>query len=284
MMPVAGEWRLIIDPPATGARNMAIDEALLRSATRGCRPTLRFYAWQPPALSLGYFQKADVVDFAACAAAGVDVVRRPTGGRAVLHADEVTYAVALPPEHPLAQESVVNSYRVLSKGFAGGLATLGAAASLSRASKNRDTAGVPEPAASGQAAACFDTPSWYELLVDGQKVVGSAQVRRAGALLQHGSVPLTLAPASLYRLLRFGDERLRERAEAHLARKAAGLADALRRPLSWESVVEALAKGLAKALGCTMLQGSLEEGELAELASLEAKHGSAGWVHHRGKE
>ena len=90
-------WRLLLDPPAAGAWNMAVDEVLLNGTAAGIsRPTLRFYQWMPPCLSLGYFQDFSVVNLDGCRALGVEVVRRPTGGRAILHDRELTYSVALP--------------------------------------------------------------------------------------------------------------------------------------------------------------------------------------------
>src|SRR6202022_2425224 len=90
-------WRLLLDPPATGAWNMAVDEVLLDGVAVGSAPpSLRFYEWAPPCLSLGYFQPFEVVDVDGCRSLGVDVVRRPTGGRAILHDRELTYSVALP--------------------------------------------------------------------------------------------------------------------------------------------------------------------------------------------
>src|SRR5690349_2496197 len=90
-------WRLLNDPPASGAWNMAVDEALLEGVASGRSPaTLRFYSWRPACLSLGYFQPFGIVDVSGCRARGVDVVRRPTGGRAILHDRELTYSLTLP--------------------------------------------------------------------------------------------------------------------------------------------------------------------------------------------
>src|SRR5216684_7091332 len=174
-------WRLLTDPPATGAWNMAVDEALLDGVAAGIAPpTLRFYQWAPPCLSLGYFQPFDVVDVAGCAALGVDVVRRPTGGRAILHDRELTYSMALPASVLGHDGGVLPSYYRLSLALQDGLQRLGVGSTL-----------APESAGGGSPVhgpVCFDRPSAYEILLQGRKLVGSAQMRRGGGILQHGSI------------------------------------------------------------------------------------------------
>lgn len=255
-------WRLIKHAPASGAWNMEVDVSLMQSATQGGPPTLRFYAWQPAALSLGYNQKEAVVDKAACKAAGVDVVRRPTGGRAVLHANEVTYAIVLPAEHPIAQLGIVASYRELSRGFVTGFQRLGLPSELAQPERdslaNKKVTGI-----TGAGAACFDAPSWYELAVGGRKVVGSAQVRRRGALLQHGSIPLTLDGLALYQLLAFNRNEAREAAARMFNAKAAGLCDVAGRQITAEQVMAALVEGISRELGVQFEQGDLSPQELA---------------------
>src|ERR1700682_806229 len=174
-------WRLLLDPPASGAWNMAVDEVLLDGVANGnAPPTLRFYGWAPPCLSLGYFQAFEVVDVAGCQSLGVDVVRRPTGGRAILHDRELTYSVALPLRLLGDDGGVLPSYHRLSLALERGLRRLGAPVVL-----------APETAAQtgpDHGPVCFDRPSAHEILLDGRKLVGSAQVRRATAILQHGSI------------------------------------------------------------------------------------------------
>jgi lipoate-protein ligase A len=178
---VAETWRLLVDAPAQGAWNMAVDEVLLDGVAAGAAPpTLRFYQWSPPCLSLGYFQPFDVVDVNGCRALGVEVVRRPTGGRAILHDRELTYSVTLPASALGPDGGVLPSYYRLSLALQDGLRRLGVPAML-----------APESAASGppvHGPVCFDRPSAHEILLEGRKLVGSAQMRRCGALLQHGSI------------------------------------------------------------------------------------------------
>jgi lipoyl(octanoyl) transferase len=207
-------WRLLVDEPAAGAWNMAVDEAVLaRVAMLASPPTLRFYGWRPACLSLGYFQSLGVVDWEACTRYGVDVVRRPTGGRAILHARELTYSLALPLSMLEEEQGVLASYARLSRGLVDGLRA----------------AGFPVEAASDcveqprhQGPACFDRPAQHEVLLHGRKVVGSAQVRRGGALLQHGSILLSPQVEETIRLLNLKDGE-REAAAASMAAGVAGL-------------------------------------------------------------
>jgi lipoate-protein ligase A len=176
-------WRYIDDGPAPGARNMAVDEQLLEEAAKGgVLPVLRFYAWDPPAVSLGRFQdEATAVNRGACSARGIDIVRRATGGRAVLHHRELTYSIVSPVDDGLFPRDVIGTYKVIAQGLLAGLRRLGVPAELASRS--------PAPARdTGRTAACFAAPSLYELLVRGRKVAGSAQRRLPGAFLQHGSI------------------------------------------------------------------------------------------------
>lgn len=119
------EWRLLKTGFADGATNMAIDEAILLAVAEGkAPPTLRFYGWEPPCLSIGYSQSMGEVDVDRCRKAGIGLVRRPTGGRAILHADELTYSVVAPQTEPRVAGGVIESYRRLSLGLVAGLRAL----------------------------------------------------------------------------------------------------------------------------------------------------------------
>lgn len=172
--------RVIVHGRASGAWNMAIDEALLDRPESGC--TLRFYAWNRPTVSLGYAQPlASAVDLELARRRGIAVVRRPTGGRAVLHADEITYAIAAPADAGVLAGGVSAAYRRIAAGLQAGLGRLGARVDVER------TGSATSPAHKG---ACFGARTRYELSVGGRKLAGSAQRRRAGRLLQHGSLLL----------------------------------------------------------------------------------------------
>ncbi len=165
-------WRLIVDTAMrTGAWNMALDEAIVDAVAAGeSLPTLRFYQWDPPSLSLGKRQPLDNVDFARCREAGVDVVRRATGGFAILHTDELTYSVAVKPDDPRAEGAVLDAYRRLSQGL------FRSAAARRPAQMNPVIPGGVH----NTSAACFEVPSAYEIVVGERKLIGSAQTRSGG--------------------------------------------------------------------------------------------------------
>ena len=295
-------WRLIIEEsPRPGAENMAVDEAILLAHAAGrVPPTLRFYRWTPPAVSLGYFQDyATDVDPEACRQAGIDIVRRTTGGRAVLHDQEVTYSIVV--DMATLPGSVVETYRRIAGGLVFGLRALGLDAVLApektagdgpgeeAGGRTEGGSGAPTgaPAVAAivaaivAAGACFEVPSSYEILVSGKKIVGSAQVRRGGVILQHGSIPLRLDPPLLARVLGFPPE-----AAARIATKAAGLEETLdgagrpnevaacdggqpgRVPPGYSDVCRAVSDGLAGALEVTFEPGDLTPEEAATAEGL----------------
>lgn len=170
-------WRLLLTPPLDGASNMAWDEALMARARLTGESVFRVYSWSAPTLSFGRHQTArDVYPAARLADAGVTAVRRLTGGRAVLHWREVTYSVTAPAP---SGETLGESYAAINRLLLDGLARLGV-----RAEAAAPSGRAPLP----DGAPCFETPTAGELVVAGRKLVGSAQVREDGALLQHGSM------------------------------------------------------------------------------------------------
>ena len=215
---------------------MAVDEAILWAVSSGqAPPTLRLYAWNPPCLSLGYAQSISDVDLDRLEAIGWHVVRRPTGGRAILHTDELTYSVALPENHPLAAGNVVESYRRISTALMAALQNLG----LSPRSERHDGQhGKNGPV-------CFETPSHYEITADGRKLIGSAQVRRKDGILQHGTLPLYGDVTRICDALVFPDAASREEAKEQVKGRAITLQEALGREVCWEQVAEAVVNGFA---------------------------------------
>ncbi len=171
-------WRLLQHGAAHGAFNMGVDEALLNSATREIA-SLRFYGWEGPWLSLGYSQRMDPSRIARCAEAGVRVVRRVTGGRAVLHGNDLTYCLAAPEE--VLPEGLRGSYRLVAASLLEALRSLGVAAASS--SERGGDVG-------SSAFDCFEVPAEDEICAMGRKLVGSAQRRARGGVLQHGSIRL----------------------------------------------------------------------------------------------
>jgi lipoyl(octanoyl) transferase len=254
-------WRLLHTPFTSGARNMAIDEAiLLANANGSAPPTLRFFGWTPPCLSLGYAQPGHEADHHRLRALGVDLVRRPTGGRAILHTDELTYSVIAPMDEPRVVGGVVESYQHLSAGLTHGLQRLGLTV---RADKEYSPAG----AGPVKGPVCFEVPSNYEITVGlgvrPQKLLGSAQVRKQGVVLQHGTLPLTGDIARIVEVLVFESEVARQSAAARVAQRATTLSAVLGRDVSWDEAAAAMAAGFAAALNLTLVPAPLTDAETA---------------------
>jgi lipoyl(octanoyl) transferase len=247
------QWRLLYDPPMLGADNMATDDAILQSVIAGkSLPTLRFYSWSPPCLSLGYGQKETDVDFARLQARGWEVVRRPTGGRAILHTDELTYSVTLPADHPLAKMEIVESYRRISEALMKGLERIGAQPHSERASKE---------SLRNAGAVCFEIPSHYEITVDGRKLIGSAQTRRRGGVLQHGSLPLEGDLARICDALAYDREIERDAARVKVHERALTLEKALGRRIDWDTAADAICEGFQEVFEIEFQMGDLSDEE-----------------------
>lgn len=227
-------WRLLKTPAQDGAMNMAIDQAIMEAVAAGfAPPTLRFYAWEPACLSLGYTQPIEDVDRARLQTRGWELVRRMTGGRAILHTDELTYSVAVKKGHPIVEGDIIASYRRLSRALVTGLELLGAAPQADKRSDHRPDSKGP---------VCFEVPSHYEITVNEKKLVGSAQVRKFGAVLQHGTLPLTGDITRILDALVFESDEKRERLRERVRSRAATLADVLGTQLAWQHAAETMAR------------------------------------------
>jgi len=267
-------WRYLPYAVNTGAENMAVDEAIMRALATGAvkQPTLRFYGWDPPTLSLGYAQSfSKEVDEEACRRAGIDIVRRPTGGRAVLHQYELTYAVVAPEDEEHVQGTIIESYLKISQALLFGFQSLGVPAVMV---EHGNMAGLGS-------AACFDAPSWYELVVDGRKLVGSAQVRKDGVMLQHGSIILHFDAALLFSLLRFKSDEIRKRLSAGFKEKACALDEVWPRPLTPSELEQAICRGFEAVMDIEFMEGGLSPAELALANELATKYRSDVWTKKR---
>jgi lipoate-protein ligase A len=250
----------------SGAMNMALDDALLQSVSAGSSPPiLRLYRWKPATLTLGYAQRVNAgIDLGACRRAGVDVVRRPTGGRAVLHDQEVTYAIISPVGHPFGM-TVSENYRVIAGILMAVLRHFDLPAEL-----------VPGRSRGGQGkAVCFTAPAQHELLIKGCKVAGCAQKRRGSTFLQHGSIPVELDLDLLNCLLpgepgRGNDERLQT--IGWLNRFSA-------RQLCRDEVESRLADCFASSLGLRLEEGEPTPDEVSLAQGLyESRYGNLEWT------
>jgi len=252
---------------------MAVDEAILEAVGRGeVPPTLRLYAWQPPCLSLGYAQPAADADREQLAAHGWDLVRRPTGGRAILHTDELTYSVIGPEEEPRLRGGVLESYRCLSQALQAALQAIGLpvqANPLKQESPNTDPKGP----------VCFEVPSNYEITVHGKKLVGSAQARRREGVLQHGTLPLWGDLTRITRVLCFPDEAARQRAAKRLLKRATTVESIMGNRIEWETAAQAFEAAFEKELSLSLVHSFLTplENQRAEMLVHE-KYGNLEWT------
>lgn len=250
---------------------MAIDEAIAEHVGAEQEPpTLRFYAWEPACLSLGYAQPISDIDYDLLHMRGWDVVRRLTGGRAILHVDEITYSVAAPLDEPRVKGGVIESYRRLSQGLLSGLQYLGALVQAERAVRN---------SRGGHGPVCFEVPSDYEITVQGRKLLGSAQTRRSGTISQHGALPLHGDITRICDVLAFVDQSEREKARKRVRRRAITLEEALGNQPDPLQVTGALAKGFAQALNLELKEAPLSQSEQERATELRAtKYASPEWT------
>lgn len=258
---MSSDWLVLVDEPASGPWNMSLDAALLEAAGREGRCTLRLYAWDPPTLSFGRNEPACTrYDRAAIAARGIAVVRRPTGGRAVWHHREVTYAVAAPAA---AFGSLRASYREIHAMLAQALVALGADVRLA----------ADRPADGIGAGACFASAAGGEVVAPGRgKLVGSAQVRGDGAFLQHGSV-LLVAEQDVVAGVTRGEAG---------SPAAAGLADLLgAERAGWAAVSAAIHRAAAQRWGAPAEAGSLPGVVRQSAERLVAAYADPAWTWRR---
>ena len=268
------QWRVIIEPDfQNGPNNMAIDGAVLESVANGLQlPTLRLYGWRPMCLSLGYGQRTRDADLGRLQAHGWHLLRRPTGGKAILHGDELTYSLSLPLTHPLAAANVIESYRRISRGLLQTLRNLG----LSAVSEHQVHQGQI------QGPVCFDISSPYEITVNQRKIIGSAQLRRRGGLLQHGTIPLSGDIARICDALTFDSPQARQLHKRKLRRHAATLADVMGHPPSWTETAAALERGFCQAFQLEMTRGRLSDHEEQRRAALLAERfDNPAWTNKR---
>jgi lipoyl(octanoyl) transferase len=253
-------WRFIDSGAGSPSFNMALDEALLNWNSEGkIPPTIRFYTWNPATLSIGYFQKAEKeIDLEAVKQHGLGFVRRPTGGRGVLHDHELTYSVIVSEDHPEMPETVTEAYRVISEGILKGFHHLGLEAyfAVPRTAEEREALKSP------RSAVCFDAPSWYELVVEGRKVAGSAQTRQKGVILQHGAILLDLEEDKLFSLFKYPNDRVKERMQRAFKNKAVAINELTNNPVTLEQAKVAFKKGFEDGLNIELQPYELTAEEL----------------------
>ena len=248
----------------SGARNMAVDCAVAEAVGHSEHPpTLRLYGWHPICLSLGYGQRIADADMAALKGRGWDMVRRPSGGKAILHGDELTYSLSLPLSHELARGDVVASYRRISKGLLAALEILG----LPARAEPKDADGN----AAQTGPVCFVVHSQYEIQVNSRKLIGSAQVRRSGAVLQHGTLPLHGDIGRICDALAFDNDEERESERRMALERATTLCESLGRKVSWNEAAAAIRQGFERAFCVEFAAGELSSRECQRADELLAE-------------
>lgn len=268
-----GTWRLLYMPASRGAWNMAVDEAILESVYTGRSiPTLRLYAWDPPCLSLGYAQPVADVNLAFLDQAAWHLVRRPTGGRAILHTDELTYAVITPLHEPRVAGSVIESYSRLAAALLQALILLGLPAEAKESYSNGKTKKKHNPV-------CFEVPSNYEITVNGKKLIGSAQARRKEGVLQHGSLPLYGDLTRITLALNFTSKKERLLAANRLLKHATTVERELGQPCTWNEAASTFEQAFSNVLNLNLVQGELSEEEKVRAKELvENKYDHPSWI------
>ncbi len=226
-----------------GRFNMELDEwLLLRAEEENLPPVLRVYGWQPPAVSIGFFQSLEeTVDLKRCQQFGVEVVRRPTGGRAILHLDDFTYSFVVREEEVGAVRGLTGTYLLISQALVEGLRRLGVEARLER--------GKIKGQQLFRGGPCFASISRYEIEVGGRKLVGSAQRRMGRAILQHGSIPLRKRELSITELLPSKSGQLR----------GTNLSESLDREMGFDEVKLSIRRGFERIFGLEFIPYTWEE-------------------------
>ena len=266
---VRSEWQVLDTGPGTGAFNMRLDEAIARALQAGeGSPTLRLFRWDPWAISLGHNQNPGDIDREACDRDGIDIVRRPTGGRAILHSEELTYSVVM----EAGRRSILDVYNEISRALVRGLELFGVGVSLQKSQPDfreayRHASSIP----------CFTSSARYEIEWEGRKLVGSAQ-RRFGdgecdVVLQHGSILCGPAHRRLVEYLAPHDGGLREKLRREMDEKTVDLSFILGRPVEPAALAPSILQGFREILGIPV--GVAPAGRSVAERTLQADSGSA---------
>lgn len=276
-------WRLIQSQELNGAMNMAIDEAILEAVIHHeSPPTLRLYAWNPPCLSLGIAQPAAEVNIQKLTELGWDLVRRPTGGRAILHTDELTYSVTGLTTDTRLAGGVLESYRNLSAALLNTLLSLGIPAKINPKIEKRDPEwnGISGSKTRKINPICFEVPSDYEITVKDKKIIGSAQARRNDGVLQHGSIPLHGDLSRITWVLNDQNDEALLSAGLKINERAATIEEILGQEIHPEVVGQALVDSFSGVLNLDFMHDQLSqyESELADTLVAE-KYGNSSWTY-----
>lgn len=262
--------RLIVDAePMTGSFNMAIDEALMGSYSELGIPTLRFYKWKNQCLSIGKFQKISEIDVNFLNSSGIELVRRPTGGKAVLHNKEITYSLVISLEF-FEKKEVINTYQKISLALRRGFELLGLKTDLSKNKSHIENSFK---------SACFSAPSIYEITIDGKKLVGSAQVRNSSVILQHGSIPFQLDIDVYSKCFQLSSDK-QFKLKRVLESKTIAL-NQLNPEIKEDDLIKSIAKGFEEVFGFSIFYGNYYDIEMEKANILKNKYESKEWTFKR---
>jgi lipoate-protein ligase A len=252
------QWRLIDIQAADAYTNMATDEAIMQGIIDGhSKNTVRFYTWNPSAVSIGYFQGIrEEVNLEECEKLGIDVVRRRTGGGAVFHDSkgEFTYSLVISENHEIAQGDYIKSFENLSKGIIMGLNKLGVKAVFSPIN---------------------------DLTVNGKKISGNAQTRRSGVILQHGTILIRTSPEMIFRVLKVSNEKMSDKMLLNFLDRVTNIEKEIKGYIKETELRDAIKKGFEEALGLNFINESLNEYEILKLNELKEKYSSKNWNYQR---
>ncbi|MFH1294507.1 MAG: biotin/lipoate A/B protein ligase family protein [Candidatus Aenigmatarchaeota archaeon] len=249
------QWRLLETIEASGSRQMAIDEAMLVARSEGKIPnTLRFFKWKPPAITIGFFQSLEKeVDVKKANSLGVDVIRRYTGGGAVLHDKEITYSLVVGEDE--MPTDIIESYELICQGIVSGLALLGIDAEFRPIN---------------------------DIVTNGKKISGNAQTRKQGVLLQHGTLILDVDVKKMFSLLKVPDEKIRDKMISAVEERVTSVRKEIGHEISFEEIQEALTNGFQDVLKTNFIVSGLTECENQLAKKLEQeKYSAKNWNHWR---
>jgi len=270
-------WRFLNTGARDGYQNMAIDEVLAtKSVPHDKRSVFRVYQWQPYAISLGYNQNPEDLNLEKCKQDKIDVVRRPTGGRAVLHAEEVTYSIIISKESDFFSSDVLTTYNLINKGILKGLQLIGVKAEL----VERYLSDTEKSSSYKDKIPCFSKSAKFEIAYEGKKLVGSAQRRYENSILQHGSIlvgTFHLRLADYIAALK--DTRVEKFREA-LAEKTVSISQILSKQINYEKIAWAIKTGFQQCFEIYFFEGQLTPQENSEVQKVVKKYQKLGGIKH----
>jgi lipoate-protein ligase A len=231
------QWRLLQTGFMNAFSNMAIDKAILVANSQGMvPPTVRFYGWSPPAISIGYFQSLiEEVDIQACERFGVDFVRRITGGGAVFHEKELTYSIVVPEEHPAIPKNILKSYGRICGAVMKALYQLGIESEYAPIN---------------------------DIITSGRKISGNAQTRKLETVLQHGTVLIDVDVDTMFSLLKVPNEKMKDKLIADVKERVTSIHHCLGKEPSFKEVASAMKGGFEEEFYVELIEGKLSKEEL----------------------